>query len=165
MEVRRILSDEWRTFRELRLRALQDAPDAFGSTYAQESANADEEWIRWVSQLAGVGGSFGVVAVEGDTRWIGLAVGAPHRDHPGQAGLFAMWVDPSARGTGVGTALVESVVGWARSAGFPVLRLQVTASNDAAIRLYERCGFTDEGRRIPLRDGSDVVSMTMTKAL
>ena len=92
------------------------------------------------------GGSwFGRVA-DGEGRWIGMAVGGPHRDHPGEAGLFAMWVDPAARGAGVARALVEGVVAWARSAGFPAIWLRVTLSNDAAVHLYTRCGFTDEGR-------------------
>ena len=34
-------------------------------------------------------------------------------------------------------------------------------SNDAAVRLYARCGFTDAGRRLPLREGSDIVTMSM----
>ncbi len=52
---------------------------------------------------------------------------------------------------------------WTRSQGFPVLRLLVTWTNDGAMRLYERCGFTDEGVRLPLREGSGmtVTSMTM----
>jgi len=45
------------------------------------------------------------------------------------------------------------------------LRLRVTGNNDAAVRLYERVGFSDEGPRIPLREGSDVMTMTMTMGL
>ena len=46
-----------------------------------------------------------------------------------------------------------------------VLRLRVTVSNDAAVRLYVRCGFSDVGLRLPLREGSDVMTMSMTKDL
>ena len=34
-----------------------------------------------------------------------------------------------------------------------------------AIRLYERGGFLDDGDRVPLREGSDVVTMSMTRSL
>jgi len=34
-----------------------------------------------------------------------------------------------------------------------------------AILLYERCGFLDDGDREPLREGSDVVTMSMTRSL
>jgi ribosomal protein S18 acetylase RimI-like enzyme len=105
------------------------------------------------------------LVAESDGRWIGMAVGGPHRDYPGEAGLYAMWVDPSARGAGVAHALVEGVVAWARSTGFPVLRLRVTISNDAAVRLYVRCGFSDAGLRVPLREGSDALTMSMTMEL
>lgn len=165
MEIRRIRADEWHRLRDLRLRALQDAPDAFGSTYEEESSGTDAQWIDWAARSAEGGSSFGAVAVDDEERWVGLAVGAPHRDHPGEAGLFAMWVDPSARRAGIGRALVEVIVGWARSDGFPLLRLLVTESNVGAVRLYLASGFSDEGHRLPLREGSDVVTMSMMKDL
>lgn len=147
------------------MHALQDAPDAFGSTYEEESGSADEQWMEWATGAADGGSSFGAIAVDEESRWIGMAVGAPHRDHPGEAGLFAMWVAPSARGAGIGRALVGEIVRWARSDAFSVLRLLVTGSNDPAVRLYLRCGFSDEGRRLPLREGSDVVTMSLTMDL
>jgi GNAT superfamily N-acetyltransferase len=164
VEIRRIGAGEWRELRDLRLRALEDAPDAFTATYEEESIHADAHWTEWATGLAEGGSSFGLVA-ESEGCWIGMAVGAPHRDFPGEAGLFAMWVDPSARGAGVAHALVQGVVAWAASARFPVLRLRVTLSKDAAVRLYTRCGFSDEGRRLPLREGSDIITMSMTMDL
>lgn len=163
-ELRRIHADEWRELRDLRLRALQDAPDAFGSTYEGEASDPEDTWRDWAADGAEGGSSFTVIARD-DGRWIGMAMAAPDRDHPGEAGLFAMWVDPSARGAGIGRALVQEIVGWARSAGFPIVHVRVTVSNDAAARLYARCGFIDEGLRLPLRDGSDVVTMSMTMGL
>ncbi len=164
MEIRRIRANEWRDLRDLRLRALSDAPDAFGSTYEQEAEQPEQGWLDWATDGAEGGSSFTVLALD-DGRWIAMATGAPHRDHLGEAGLFGMWVAPDARGAGIGRELVEHVVRWAGSQAFPVLRLQVTQSNDAAVRLYTRCGFTDTGRRLPLREGSDVVTMSMTMDL
>jgi ribosomal protein S18 acetylase RimI-like enzyme len=164
VDIRRIRAGEWRELRDLRLRSLQDAPDAFTSTHDEESIRSDAQWTEWATSLAEGGSSFGVVA-ESERRWIGIAVGAPHRDYPGEAGLFAMWVDPSARGAGVARALVERVVAWAGSARFPVIRLRVTLSNNPAVGLYVRCGFSDAGLRKPLREGSDVMTMSMTMEL
>jgi ribosomal protein S18 acetylase RimI-like enzyme len=164
VEIRRIGAGEWRRLRDLRLRALKDAPDAFTATYDEESIYADANWTEWATELAEGGSAFGLVA-ESEGRWIGMAVGAPHRDLPGEAGLYAMWVDPSARGAGVARELVECVAAWASAAGFPVIRLRVTVSNEAAVRLYVRCGFADAGLRLPLREGSDVMTMSMTMDL
>jgi GNAT superfamily N-acetyltransferase len=161
VELRRIRVDEWRDLRDIRLRALRDAPDAFGSTYEEEASDREQAWIDLARDGAAGGPSFTVIAQD-EGRWIGLAVGAPHRDHPGEAGLFAMWVDPAFRGAGIGRGLVERVVAWAGSEGFPLLRPRVTMSNDAAVRLYARAGFVDRGDRLPLRDGSEVTTMSMS---
>ena len=160
-EIRRVGADEGRELRDLRLRALLDAPDAFTVTYDEGSSLPDAYWTDWATELAEGGPSFGLVA-EREGRWIGMAVGAPHRDHTGDALLYGMWVDPLARGAGVARGLVEGVVAWARSSGFPVLWLRVALSNDAAVRLYTQCGFTDAGLRLPLREGSDIDTMSMT---
>jgi GNAT superfamily N-acetyltransferase len=164
VEIRRIRAEGWGELRDLRLRALREAPDAFTSRYEEDALLPDAFWTEWATDMADGGSSFGLVA-EVEERWIGMAVGAPHRDHQGDAGLFGMWVDPSARGAGVARTLVEGIVAWARSAGFPAIWLRVTMSNDGAVRLYERCGFTDAGRRLPLREGSDIITMSMTMDL
>ncbi len=164
VQIRRIRSDEWEALRDIRLRALLDTPDAFGSTHEQEAVDPEDAWRDWTANGAEGGDGFTAVALDGGA-WIGLAVGAPHRAFPGEVGLFAMWVDPVFRGQGIGRRLVDEVVAWARTAGFPSIRLLATTTNDAAIRLYDRCGFVDSGERQPLRDGAVIVAMTMTLAL
>src|SRR4051794_36466500 len=52
MEIRRVHPGEWRALRDLRLRALLDAPEAFGGTYEESSARPDERWIEWARALA-----------------------------------------------------------------------------------------------------------------
>jgi len=37
---------DWQALREIRLQALRDAPDAFASTHAGESALGEDEWHR-----------------------------------------------------------------------------------------------------------------------
>jgi len=51
-----------------------------------------------------------------------------------------------ARGVGLGLAMMESMIGWARSVGIRKLTLGVFASNTPARALYRRLGFTREGR-------------------
>jgi RimJ/RimL family protein N-acetyltransferase len=61
-------------------------------------------------------------------------------------GEIGMMVEANWRGRGVGTALVEAAVEWARARGLHKLALSVFPHNDAAIALYRKSGFVEEGR-------------------
>lgn len=136
--VERLSSDDWKTWRELRLAALQEAPYAFGSTYERERAFGEPEWRVRVDSPAGA--AF-VARLDGEP--VGIAAGyLPPDGDDDVAMLVAMWVDPAARGQRVAERLVTAVVDWARGTGRGELELETTAGNDAAARAYERCGFT-----------------------
>lgn len=79
----------------------------------------------------------------------GQVVGMLHLEvsHHGFAEL-GMLVDRRWRGRGVGSALVAEAVEWGRARGLHKLCLEVFAHNAAAIALYRRCGFAEEGRRV-----------------
>jgi RimJ/RimL family protein N-acetyltransferase len=63
-------------------------------------------------------------------------------------GEFGMLVDREWRGRGVGSALIQATVDWARDQGLHKLCLEVFAHNAAAIALYRKCGFVEEGYRV-----------------
>jgi ribosomal protein S18 acetylase RimI-like enzyme len=139
--VLRVLNQEHsRSFRELRREALRDAPDAFSATLAQWSGEGDREDC-WRARLTEV--PFNVVA-ELDGKPAGLVSGT-HPDENGMVLLISMWVAPFARGRGVGDALVDAVIGWARARGAMRVELDVRETNAAAIALYRRNGFVDQG--------------------
>lgn len=56
-------------------------------------------------------------------------------------GPHVLWVDPSARGQGVGDRLVAAVVEWAKESGFVQVLLAVKVGNSRAETLYARNGF------------------------
>ena len=62
-------------------------------------------------------------------------------------GELGMLVDRSWRGRGVGSALVGAAVAWGQGQGLHKLCLDVFATNTAAIALYRKHGFVEEGRR------------------
>ena len=130
---------DWKRFRDVRLIALADAPNAFGSTLEAEEKLSDDEWIKRLERPD----TATFVAVEEDASDAGLIVAAPYDD---QAGLYAMWVASSARRRGVGAMLVNSVIEWSRSRGFNNLLLDVSDTNEAAIALYSRMGFQSTGK-------------------
>jgi putative acetyltransferase len=62
-------------------------------------------------------------------------------------GEIGMLVDRGWRGCGVGSALMQAAIGLARERNLHKLCLEVFAHNAAAIALYRKCGFVEEGRR------------------
>jgi GNAT superfamily N-acetyltransferase len=138
----RVLSpDDWQVWRRLRLAALAEAPYAFGSRLADWQGEGDRAG-RWRDRLA-LPGSYNVVALL-DEQPVGMASGVP-ADEPGVVELISMWVSPTARGRGVGDRLIQAVEQWARQGQAKVLRLCVIQGNEAAERLYQRCGFVGTG--------------------
>ena len=62
-------------------------------------------------------------------------------------GEIGMMVAGDRRGRGVGSALVAAAIEWGRENGLHKLTLSVFPHNEAAIRLYRKFGFVEEGRR------------------
>jgi [ribosomal protein S18]-alanine N-acetyltransferase len=83
--------------------------------------------------------------------------------------LDTMAVDPGARRRGVGTALLERVLAWAAENGARRMGLEVRASNAAALMLYRRKGFAEEGRRrgyyLNPREDALVLGTSVTEVL
>ncbi|MFD0402458.1 GNAT family N-acetyltransferase [Kitasatospora sp. NPDC127121] len=142
-DLRRLGSDDWALWRELRLAALTEAPYAFGSTLADWQGAGDHE-ARWRSRLE-IPGALDLVAVL-DGRPVAMASGVPADEGGAAAELISLWVGPAARGRGVGDRLIGAIARWAAEQGFTTLKLAVNPDNDAAIVLYRRNGFaeTDE---------------------
>ena len=63
-------------------------------------------------------------------------------------GEIGMQVAREWRGRGVGSALLAAAIEWARERGLHKLTLSVFPHNEAAIALYRKFGFVDEGRRV-----------------
>ena len=88
-----------------------------------------------------------------DSAFVAVAadqiVGLLHIDATGFGfGELGMLVARDWRGRGVGSALVAAAVDWARDRGLHKLSLSVFTHNEAAIALYRKFGFVEEGRRV-----------------
>jgi GNAT superfamily N-acetyltransferase len=142
--VRRVRANEGARLRELRLRALADAPRAFYSSLTEEESRPRAEWERHAASLAGSKDEAMFVAVE-DGHWVGMAGAFLHPDKPGSATTWAGWVEPNARKRGLGFALVEAVADWARESGASRLELAVAETNESAMAFCRRAGFRPTG--------------------
>jgi len=138
VEIHRLTVDDGPRLRTIRLRALRDAPDAFGTTFEESVVWPEASWTSQLAKLA-------TFVASRDGADIGMVRGAAHADIADAAMLLSMWVAPEARGQGVGDALVGAVVAWARGQGFRTLLLDVADTNAPAIAFYARLGFVPNG--------------------
>jgi GNAT superfamily N-acetyltransferase len=162
--VRPLRDDEAKLFKDLRLRALADAPSAFAQTHAEIATKPDTYWDDMTRSVTEPGRHAMFVAEE-DAAPVGLVFGLVDRERGDAAHLGGMWVDPSARGHGVGRALGDAVLGWARARCFRRIVLWVTEGNSSAIALYEGLGFAPTGHRNPSPVDPRLTILEMERAL
>lgn len=151
VEVRSIGPEDWRLWRGLRLRALEESPDAFGSTLARELAFGETEWRMRASD------SF-VVLLDGEP----VALGGSYDDPAGPLQVVAMWVEPAYRGRGLSTLVLDEIIASAQAQGRD-LELDVVRTNDVAWQAYLARGFRPTGETHPLRPGSELLAERMVR--
>lgn len=137
--IRRLLAADAEGYRSIRLAALADAPEAFGSDVATESASPVDAFANTLRSgyVAGAFAGERLVAIAGFR-----ALEREKTRHRGD--IWGVYVAPDARGTGIGRRLMEHVLDYARTQVLQV-HLAVTASNGAAVALYEHLGFIRYG--------------------
>lgn len=148
--IRATASDDWQQLRDVRLRALQDAPRAFASTLEAEQEFPESHW----RQIAGSDDHHAAFVVDGGGRFEGL-VRCFFTYEPGTVFLVNMWVAPELRREGHAQALLERVVEWAQAHGARRVALSLEDVNWPARRVYERNGFGVSPRppRLPYTPG------------
>jgi GNAT superfamily N-acetyltransferase len=167
-EVRRVMPEEWVTLRSIRLTALKESPRSFSSTHEREAGWDEQKWrdgarsVAWFlawrdGRPVGIAGGRvprSEPSGEHESKPAGPARGDRAAEGPeGKAAreVISMWVDPSARGTGIADALIGTVAGWARAEGARTLKLWVTDASPRARAFYQRAGFRPTGasRKVP----------------
>lgn len=139
LQVRRLIGKDAAAFQALRLRGLRDHPDAFGSSWDEEADRpltviAEALDARFVAGCEQDGVLIGVGGIRrGDT------VKTRHR-----AVIWGLYVDPAARGLGVGALLLSALLDHGRGR-VEDITLTVSAHNEGARALYERFGFVEYG--------------------
>ena len=156
----RVLGEaDWQRYREVRLAALKDSPEAFVSTYEEEADYDEAHWRERMTNaqrlLAEVDGSpVGVVSL-----------GDVDGDNPHLIQLFSLWVAPVARGTGVATALVQAGAQAALAGGHTHVAYWVGTDNGRAVAFASGFGFRPADSRRPMRveteDGSQEIMMVL----
>lgn len=145
--VRRLVPSDAAPLRQLRLDALVETPESFGSSYEEEHTLTLEDIREWIqpSDDSAMFGAFcgevlaGIVGV-GRQRRLKMR----HKAH-----IWSMYVAPAQRGQGLARQLMQAAIDHAAGMrGIRQVQLSVTADNQAATSLYLSLGFTEYGREL-----------------
>ena len=145
MSVRVLGEEDWRHYRDIRLAALLDAPEAFVATRAQEEGLDEQAWRERMRR------SRRLVAERGGSALGVVSLGPGDPQHPGTGELFGLWVAQEGRGDGVAWGLVEAGAAQALSDGRSHLGYWVGTDNGAAVAFASSFGFRPTGTRRPVQ--------------
>ncbi|EJT05213.1 GNAT family N-acetyltransferase [Rhizobium sp. CCGE 510] len=159
--IRHIQAGEVEAFRRIRLEALRTEPSSFASRYEDWSALSLEEWRNRLSEPV-------FIAFQ-DNEPVGIMGLLRQRSSKmaHRATIIMVYIGKSLRGTGLAGRLLDVVSDHARHIGIRQLELFVSAENPAAIRFYQRQGFSEVGR-IPagvLEEGREIDDVIMARRL
>jgi len=139
LEVRRLTESDARAYRDIRLEALEAYPEAFQATY-ESARDLPLEAFAMRMQMYALFGGFVDGKLEGFLGFTALR--NPKIAHKGV--LWGMFVRPTARGTGLAKAMIETALDHARGKVEQVL-VSVISDNARARRFYEKMGFEPYG--------------------
>lgn len=154
--IRLATADDWSAYRQIRLRMLAEAPDAYGSRHADEVRFAEARWRERAANPL-------LVLAYADAGLVGTATGLARPDD--DVMVVAMYVAPEARGQGIAERLLDALAAAARERGAHRLTLHVTGGNRSATHCYTRYGFTSTGRSWPMERDPELVEIELALAL
>ncbi|WP_096273536.1 GNAT family N-acetyltransferase [Paucisalibacillus globulus] len=130
---------------ELRLEALKENPEAFATSYEEVISKPNP--VEQYKKTFGLANQYNFGAFENE-KLIGMVTLLPETmdklKH--KANIFAMYVTPEKRGSGIGKALLEAAITQARKIdGITKINLTVVSINYGAKGLYQSFGFESYG--------------------
>lgn len=148
LSVRPLACDDLANYHALRLRGLEECPEAFGESAAHFRTTTVSELANRFHCSADRGG-FTLGAFDGQERPFGVVsigrLSGEKMEH--RLGLWGMYVSPEYRGQGIGRRLAIGAIGRARALpDAEQIHLAVVTSNTPAVGLYRSLGFAIYGR-------------------
>ncbi|MBX2850606.1 MAG: GNAT family N-acetyltransferase [Phycisphaeraceae bacterium] len=139
----------------------QAMPDTsvFGLTQPDEFDKDEAGEREWIESHCSQPGSLALLAIaEGDVIGMMDCATRPNRRRSKHVAVMSVMLAKSYWGSGLGSRMLYSLVGWAeRNPYLGLLELVVYANNERAVRLYTGCGFVKSGivpRRVRFDDGT-----------
>jgi len=147
---------EWQKFKELRLRAIREDPQAFITPYAKEIQTTNEKWQERLKNYQGENAI--MFFAKDDKNLVGM-IGTYWNDKNDSeitAHIFGVYVNKKYRGQKIGKALMKKVLQYIRERkNIHLVNLRVNVEDKAPFHLYESVGFVEIGRtKIKTSDGT-----------
>jgi ribosomal protein S18 acetylase RimI-like enzyme len=162
--IRRVEASGAALLRDVRLQALATNPSSFGSTYEREAAFPDQTWTERAARSAAGDDATTLLALRDDAP-VGVVTAMRNEAKRQLFHVVGMWVAPDVRREGVGRRLLAEAEAWiARCAGTRV-QLSVTNHAAAALRLYERAGYTPDGYSADSAHTAGLIETSLGKQL
>lgn len=136
VRIRRLRAGDAALWRDLRLEALANHPEAYGSTHDDWAGRPLADFADRL-ESGTIFGAFVGTALVGST--------ALDADGPGQGSVTAVYVQAPYRGRNIARRLLKAASKAAKQQGMTRLVLSVAEGNDAARRFYYAAGFRDVG--------------------
>jgi RimJ/RimL family protein N-acetyltransferase len=142
-EIVQLTSDNWQLLKDMRLKALQTDPLAFGRTYEEESQLSDEDWK---DKLTDPDSEWFFSKKDG--KYIAMAgvIFAKRKIIQHRAEINGVFVEPAYRRQGIGEDLVRCILAKLKANSKTAkVELNVRAPQESAIKMYEKLGFRTIG--------------------
>ena len=156
ISIRRLQLGEGELFKQIRLTALRDSPEAFGSTYEGALQRSPESWREQADSTAAGSDRATFLAFADDTP-IGITALYRIEDGSDIGELLQVWVAPEYRGQEVAFTIMEAVFHWAGKNGYQTVIARVAKGNARALRFYRKYGFSIEKRVSFIESGDSIV--------
>jgi|GEM_PF-6124374 len=134
VKVRELEPHEWEFLKAVRIKSIDESPDAFKFTPKEARDLPDKYWEDALTKDHWFVGSRGghVVAVGGLM---------PLSDDPDNFEIASVWIDPMYRGTGIFTEFVDQVKQQAKDLGIEVLYASIYTDNTKSEQAFKANGF------------------------
>jgi predicted GNAT family acetyltransferase len=147
MDIIKLPIEKWSEYRELRLRALKEDPEAFSSSYANSLEQPEQFWKTRLAD-AERGERSWLLFARQDNKLVGMIGAFMEGDSTETATVVSVYVPREERGDGISSRLMAEMLRvLSEVPRLKKARLDVNVSQLAAIHVYGRFGFRETGRK------------------
>jgi ribosomal protein S18 acetylase RimI-like enzyme len=162
IKVRLLDDEEWQLYREVRLAALRDAPEAFVAGFEDEASRGEAYWRERMIRAHRI-------VAEREDGPVGVVCLGLHNEDPETGEVFGLWTAPTVRGARIARGLVSTAAQKAAEDGCRLLYFWAGSDNPSAVGFASSYGFRPTAERRPVRvaDGAtekdaDEVAMVLS---